>query len=220
MVRKAHRWGYLTRVPEIDFLKEPGKLPTYITPEHFGKLYANAGAARWPDCGPYSVAEWWQALLVTAYMTGWRIGSILSLRWEDVDLDKGKAVSRAQDNKGKRDQLTDLHPLVIDHLRKLKNFSPLVFTWDHNRRALFDELHAIQNAANVKPSGPKAFEGLHDCRRAFATNNAPNMTAEALQALMQRKDYQTTQRYIKMAQQLKPAVQNLFVPELPNIATG
>jgi len=31
---------------------------------------------------------------------------------------------------------------------------------------------------------------------------------------MQHKDYQTTQRYIAMARQLKPAAQNLFVPDL------
>ena len=33
----------------------------------------------------------WRALLVTAYMTGWRIGSLLALRREDVDLETGFA---------------------------------------------------------------------------------------------------------------------------------
>ena len=31
---------------------------------------------------------------------------------------------------------------------------------------------------------------------------------------MQHKDYQTTQRYINMARQAKPAAQNLYVPSL------
>ena len=44
--------------------------------------------------------------------------------------------------------------------------------------------------------------------------NAERLTPDALQALMQHKDYQTTQRYINMARQMNPAVQNLFVPEL------
>ena len=48
--------------------------------------------------------------------------------------------------------------------------------------------------------------------------NAATMTPEALQTLMQHKDYQTTQRYINMARQLNPAVQNLYVPELPAIS--
>ena len=35
---------------------------------------------------------------------------------------------------------------------------------------------------------------------------------------MQHRDYQTTQRYINMARQLKPAVQKLYVPELGIVA--
>ncbi len=220
ILRSAHRWGYLARVPEIDFLKEPGKLPTYVTPEHFAKLYLHADAPRWPNDGPFAPCDWWRALLVTAYMTGWRIGSLLALRREDIDLDRGQVLSRAADNKGKRDQRVPLHPIVADHLRKLASFSPLVFAWNHPRRGLFDEFHAIQTAAGVRPEGPKAFYGFHDLRRAFATMNAATLTPDALQALMQHKDYQTTQRYINMARQLNPAVQNLYVPELPTLAIG
>jgi integrase len=219
VVRKANKWGYLPRVPEIDFLKEPGKLPTYVSPAHFAKLYQHADAARWPHEGPFEPADWWRALMVAAYMTGWRIGSLLALRREDVDLETGFALSRAADNKGKRDVRVPLHPLVLDHLRKLASFSPLVFAWNHPRRALFDEFHAIQQAAKVRPDA-KRWYGFHDFRRAFATMNAATLTPDALQALMQHKDYQTTQRYINMARQLNPAVQNLYVPELPSVATG
>jgi integrase len=62
--------------------------------------------------------------------------------------------------------------------------------------------------------GAKEHYGFHDLRRAFATMNAATLTPDALQALMQHKDYQTTQRYINMARQLKPAVENLYVPKL------
>jgi integrase len=218
IVRKAHKWGYLPRLPEISFLKEPGKLPTFVTPEHFGKLYAHCDAASWPDDGHYTAADWWRALLVMAYMTGWRIGSLLALRRGDVDLDAGWALSRAADNKGRRDQKVPLHPIVVEHLRKLASFVPLVFMWEHPRRGLFDQLHAIQEAAGVHPEGGKAWYGFHDLRRAFATMNADKLTPDALQTLMQHRDYQTTQRYISMARQLNPAVQNLFVPELPTIS--
>jgi integrase len=217
VVRKAHRWGYLPRVPEIDFLKEPGKLPTYVTPEHFARLYQHCDAARWPAVAPYEPADWWRALLITAFMTGWRIGSLMALRRADVDLDNAWAVSRAADNKGKRDQKVPLHPIVVEHLRKLASFSPAVFAWDHPRRGLFDEFHAIQTAAQVRPEGAKEWYGFHDLRRAFATMNADKLTPDALQTLMQHKDYQTTQRYINMGRQLNPAVQSLYVPELPKI---
>ena len=32
VIRRAHKWGYLPKLPEFQFLKEPGKLPTYVTP--------------------------------------------------------------------------------------------------------------------------------------------------------------------------------------------
>jgi integrase len=79
---------------------------------------------------------------------------------------------------------------------------------------LFPEFHALQKAAGIKPEWGKDHYGFHDLRRAFATMNAERLTADALQLLMQHKDYQTTQRYISMARQLKPAAQNLFVPDV------
>ena len=49
------------------------------------------------------------------YMTRWRIGSLLALRWEDVHFEVGFALSQATESKGKRDQRIPLHPLVIEH---------------------------------------------------------------------------------------------------------
>jgi integrase len=189
-----------------------------VTPEDFQKLYNAVDVMRWPDDQPFTPSDWWRGLLMTAYLTGWRIGSLLALRWADVDIVKGTALSRAADNKGKRDQLVPLHPVALDHIAKLKSFSPTVFAWNRNRRALFIEFHDLQNEAKVNPVG-KLFYGFHDLRRAFATMNAGAMSADALQALMQHKDYQTTQRNINMARQLNPAVQNLFVPAF-SVAAG
>ena len=189
-----------------------------MTPEHFAKLYQAAGAVRRP-AQPFDAADWWRALLVTAYMTGWRIGSLLALRREDVDLEAGWALSRADDNKGKRDQRVPLHPIVVDHLRKLASFSPLVFPWNHARgRCSTNSTRCSKRRRTAR--GTKVRYGFHDLRRAFATMNADKLTADALQALMQHKDYQTTQRYINMARQLNPAVQNLYVPDLSKAASG
>ncbi len=219
-LRRANRWGYLPRVPHFDFLKVPGRLPTFVSAEHFSKLYEHAGAARWPNEGPYTTADWWQALFVMAYMTGWRISSLLALKWADVDLENGFALSRAEDNKGKRDQRVPLHPVVVDHLRKLVCFSATVFAWEHAKRALFTEFYKIQKAAGVRPEGGKSHYGFHDFRRAFATLNAGQMSGDALQVLMQHKSYQTTQGYINLSRQLSPAVQNLFVPQMPKVVSG
>jgi integrase len=169
----------------------------------------------------YPAADWWRGLLAVAYMTGWRIGSLLSLRWRNVDLKAASAISLAEFNKGGRDMVTPLHPLVVEHLERLTagSFGGRVFPWGEDRRRLWDQFAATQDAAKVKPAtGPKPHYGFHDLRRAFATMNADKLSADTLQALMQHRDYQTTQWYINMARQLTPAVHKLYVPELPALS--
>jgi integrase len=219
VLKKAKRWGYLPTLPEFSeaFVREPERLPTYVTPEHFAALYQAADAAKFPRGLPYPAADWWRALFMTAFMTGWRIGALLALRREDVDLDAGTAVTLAEHNKGKRDQAIDLHPVVVDHLKAIRSFDARVFPWTHGRRMIFTEFARIQAAAKVKPQRKERY-GFHDLRRGFATMNADRLTADALQALMQHRDYQTTQRYINIARQLKPAAHDLYVPPVGKAA--
>ena len=214
VLRKAVEWAYMPQVPRFRMLKEPKRLVRYVTPEDFAKIYHACKAAKRPINPNYSATDWWQALLTFIYMTGWRISEPLALTWDDVSLDNGTAITRAEDNKGKRDEQIPLHPIVVDHLRKIIDFSqlgnkPLVFFWNHNRRGLWTEFHAIQEEAGISPP-----YGFHDLRRAFATCNADRLSADALQTLMRHKDYQTSQRYINMAKQIDKAVDNLFVPDV------
>ncbi len=222
-LRNAYKWGYLKAVPEFEFERESKKLPQYVTPDHFAAMYASCDVATMPGEGHYQPAEWWRGLLVMAQLTGWRIGEILSLEWPDVDLAAGTAITRADDNKGSRDEVVALHPVVVSHLEPLQTFHPLVFPWENHRRTLDVEYARIQDAAEIhlpcnidRPHDctPACHRyGFHDERRAFATMNAPNMTREALQALMRHQSPITTARYINIAQQLNPAVANLHVPE-------
>jgi integrase len=209
-------WGMLPHLPKFPMEREPKKLPTYVPPEHFFALYAACEHARLPRDQAYPAAEWWRGLFITAYMTGWRIGALLALKRAEVDLKDGTALSRHGDNKGKRDVAVVLAPIVLEHLRRLPGFGPCYFPWHYRKERLFIEFARIQEKAGVKPLGKERY-GFHDLRRAFATMNADKLTADALQALMQHKDYQTTQRYINMARQMKPAAHNLFVPPLPAV---
>jgi integrase len=214
----AVEWGYLAKAPRFHMQKEHGRLPTYVTPDHFVLIYQACDQAKLPrGMANLTTADWWRALLVTAYLTGWRIGSLLALRREDVDLDGATAVSRAADNKGKRDVKSPLHPVVVEHLRRLAGFGPLVFA-PYDRRRIFEEFARLQKVAGLRLTGPRDHYGFHDLRRAFATMNADKLTPDTLQALMQHKDYQTTQRYINMARQLNPAVAGLCVPPTPRAA--
>ncbi len=172
VLRVAMDWGYMSQIPKFRMLKEPQKLVRYVTPEDFAKIYHACKVAKWPESPGYSATDWWRSLLTFIYLTGWRISEPLALKWDDVSLDSGTAITRAEDNKGRRDEQIPLHPIVVDHLRKLVDFSqlgdkPLVFFWNHNRRNLWTVFHAIQAGAGISPP-----YGFHDLRRAFATCNA------------------------------------------------
>jgi integrase len=218
----AVQWGYLSRVPHFRMEREPKRLPTYVTGEHFAAIYQACESARMPENLPYPAAEWWRGLIVVGYMTGWRISDMLGLRREDLDLEGGYDVTRFEDNKGKRDDRVKLHPVIVDHLRRLPGFTPTVFPWNHNRRTLDPEFHRIQRAAGINLPCPDRHEhtaachfyGFHDLRRAFATMNADKLSADALQTLMRHKSYQTTQVYINMARQMDQAVASLHVPDV------
>jgi integrase len=186
-------------------------------------IYGACDQARQPDDQPFPAAEWWRALLMTAYMTGWRIGDQLAMRKESVDLDGGTAITWHEDNKGKRDELVKLHPIVVEHLRRLTGFDSVFLPWNHHRRTLDEEFLRIQEAAGIKllcrnqkhEHTPHCHVySFHDLRRAFATMNANQLSADSLQALMRHKSYQTTQRYINMARQMDEAVAKLYVPDV------
>ncbi len=202
--------------------REPRKLPRYITPEHFPAIYQACDQARQPAGMPYSAADWWRGLLMLGYMTGWRIGDMLALRREDLDLADGYAITRWEDNKGKRDERVKLHPVVVEHLKLLPGFTPTVLPFPKGRWSLMAEFHRIQRAAGIELACREEHEhtaachvyGFHDLRRAFATNNAARIPADALQTLMRHKSYQTTQLYISMARQVDEAVNSLFVPDV------
>jgi integrase len=222
-LRVADEWGYLSRLPKVRMEKVPKHLPTYITAEHFAALYAACDQAKKPaDVPNVAPADWWRALIVMGYMTGWRVGDMLALRRDQLDLEAGLAVSLAEDNKGKRDELVKLHPVVVEHLRRLAGFTPTVLPWNQNQRTLYTEFARIQKAAGIQLPCPRAHEhtafchvyGFHDLRRAFATMNADKLTPDALQALMRHKSYQTTQVYINLARQMDAAVAGLHVPEV------
>jgi integrase len=124
---------------------------------------------------------------MTGYMTGWRIPELLALRRDDLDLEAGVAVTRAEDNKGKRDEQVKLYPVVVEHLQATRTFNPCALPWNYYRRTPRAAFMRLQEAAGVHRPCNEAHEhtrychvyGFHDLRRAFATMNADKLTADA-----------------------------------------
>src|SRR5262249_52769822 len=151
-------------VPKVRMEKEPKKLPTYVTPEHFPQIYAACDRAKLPnDLQGVTAGDWWRALLVMGYMTGWRISELLALRKDDLDLQGGIAITRAEDNKGKRDERVKLHPVVVEHLQKVRTFDTHVLPWNYDRRTLHAAFMRLQEAAGIHLPCTDAHEHTRYC---------------------------------------------------------
>jgi len=201
-----------------------------VTPDHFQAIYEACGVATMPEGLAVTPQEWWQSLLVFAITTGWRIGEILALRRNDVDMKTGAILTRAGDNKGGRDDTDHLPAEALHHVKGLVGFEPMLFTWPHDRRTMWVEFQRIQQAAGIylacrdedKHTCTEACHvyGFHAFRRGYATLNVDSMPASTLQRKMRHKSFQTTLRYIGLADKMKAASEAVYVPEFLKNKTG
>lgn len=113
-------------------------------------------------------------------------------------LSKAIATLTAERTKGRRDVRIELHPTVVDHLKKIVSFDPMVFSWPHPERALWDEFRKLKATAEV--DFPGAF---HRLRFGFANANVDHVPEDVLQHLMRHKCRTTTRHYVHQAQRMQ-----------------
>lgn len=226
----ARDWGYLAAIPKFRKQGELEQVGPVVSAEHFQQIYDACLHASLPTDLGVPAADWWQALLVFALTTGWRIDEILSFRREDLDLATGAIRTKAKDNKGKRDGIDHLTDVALDHVKRIVGFQPLVFFWPHGREQLWAEFHRLQEAAGVHLPCSTAGEhqctpachlyGFHALRRAYGTFNADRMPAPVLQKKMRHKSFTTTLRYIQLADKMKKNSENVYVPDFLRSRAG
>ncbi len=227
----AHEWSFLGVVPSLPDVPgfESDKL--FVTSEHFEALHKTLDTT--PDAvkhprskkAAFEPADWWKALIATLWLSGMRIGAALALRWEDVDLDTGWIMSRARNNKSKKDQRVFIGK-AAELLRKIKGFDSRVFPWDLDQTALYTHFGKLQRAAGIHLHCPAEHEhtdschvyGFHDFRRSHATYNhgRAGVSDRDLQTQMGHKSFATTQRYIKYAEEHTKTTYNAHLP--PSLA--
>jgi integrase len=162
----AARKKWAADFPELPRIKVPERLPT-------GRAYTLADVAtlinrakrRHGKTGGMPSAWWWSTVLYAAYCTGERFTALTSLRWGQVDLERGKVVFLGETRKGStRDIQRDIPPELVKMLSAQQGPpDALVWPWDRKSRAQWNSLKLLCKLAGVR------YRGFHGFRRTAAS---------------------------------------------------
>jgi len=185
-LNRAVRRGYLERNPASDVkqVREPEKELRVLTPQEVGRLLSACQSVRW------------KVLVALAVTTGMRLNEMLSLRWEDVDVETGTVWVRNRPGhltKSRRNRILALVPAICTMLGRVRHDGQFVLhtqagrLWRNNVQRGF--------GAIVKRAGiPRCT--LHDLRRTFISHLAMAGVNEAVvKELAGHAAISTTLRY-------------------------
>jgi integrase len=198
----AHIEGLHSEKPSnVAKVKEPKRSPEAWTLEQLGNILKSAGECE-GMVGDVPANVLWLALIWTAFNSGARVSAMMSIRWDDVDLESGWLKIRAEYQKHKEDQQVGLMPETIESLQRLAEYpraDETVFgVWRSDRtchgwKRLNMALRKILKRAGL-PHGRRDL--WHKIRRTFATQvNASGGLAMA-QTLLGHSSADVTMRYI------------------------
>ncbi len=130
-------------------------------------------------------------ILVTAYCTGMRKNEILTLKWENVDMEKGFIL--VEETKNDENKIIPINKLLQETLNSVKYSSPKENVFTFKGKPIQDTKTAF-NAALRRSGIDKCV--FHDLRHTFASNLVMNgVDIKTVQELLGHKSIMMTMRY-------------------------
>lgn len=164
----------------------------------------------------------WKAMMVTALRTGLRIGELLALKWEDIDLTAGRLFVRRtlwQDQegtpKGGKSREVALGDDVLAALKTHRHLKgPYVFCRPDGARFSHSEVKETVPRACKRAGLPKRLT-WHDLRHSFASHLVMRgVPLVAVKELLGHADIATTMVYAHLSPDVKRAAVKLL--DLPS----
>ena len=200
----ARKRGLIQTVPEIDWLKVPPQEFDFLDFEEADRLLAAVDAE-------------WRTMVLVALRTGMRMGELIALRWQDVDLVAGKITVRQNAVKGKigtpksgkarEIALSNEAVAALKGHRHLRG--PLVFCTMDSHMLKYTELrHPLWRAC--RKAGLRMVQ-WHSLRHGFASHLVMRgVPLKAVQELLGHATIQMTMRYAHLAPQVTRDAVNLL----------
>lgn len=178
-VKKGERKVYYIDRPLKDW-----KLPTVLSEDEMQRLLYHT----------HNVKH--RCLLFMLYSAGLRMSELLSLKWNDIDVDR--KVIYIRNAKGRKDRITLLSQVAytyIQHYRELYKSETWVFEGADKNQYSARSVNNVVKAAAAR-AGIQKRVSAHTLRHSFATHLLENGTdLRYIQTLLGHESSQTTERY-------------------------
>lgn len=186
-------WQWMARRRIVDSfplyqrLRVPHRTPRSWTIDELAKLYSACDKVKNVICGNVG-ANWWRALLATAWNTGERITALLSAEWPD--LSPPSLHVRAETRKANAaDEVYTLWPETVELIDRLTRDNLRIFEYASGRSALYHQFATILRHAELPNT---RYTKFHAIRVSHATwvqvsgGNASHALRHASPAVTQR----------------------------------
>lgn len=218
----------LANVPRVR-LTSPGR----PTPQHvttLAELQAMIAATprmtrpRQLHCPP---GDWWAALLLVLYYTGWRIGDVLRLRWPNLAGNVltcgGQSNGQSNGNASRKSAAGDAKQLADDVIESIERVRPPatlangppdvpIFPWPCCRRYLNASLDRLQTLAGI-PAERARYMKFHGVRKRHGVEVTKVAGAAAAQSSLGHTSIATTMNhYVPRAEASAPYIAQLPSP--------
>lgn len=192
---KASDWGYLHSVPKVTWLKTVDPEFDFYDFEEADRLVKAAD----PE---------WRTMILTALKTGMRVGELLVLQWDCVDLVAGRVVVRRSDWRGhvgppknRRTREIPLSPMLLEALKAHRHLKgDLVFCPDGEGGRPFRENELRRPLYRASRRAGLRRIGWHVLRHTFASHLVMRgVPLKAVQELLGHSTMEMTMRYAHLS---------------------
>ena len=185
MFHDAIRWGYMEQSPvqHIQKLHEEPQGFTFLESGEVMKLLENAGSV--------------YGLVMGGLMTGMRMGELLGLKWNQVNLRRGTIVLYR--TKSKKPRILPIHPDLGIYLEQVHKSAKGEYVFPQPTGEPWKDVHRAWNSA-LERSGINRHVRFHDLRHTFASHfmmSGGNILH--LQKILGHSDLKLTLRYAHLA---------------------
>jgi len=212
LLNLAVEWGELAFAPKLKQLKVQHKDIQFLSFEESDRFVQAASTE-------------WKAFVVTALKTGLRVGELLALKWEDLDLVAGRLLVRRtlwhdQEGTPKGGRTREV-PLSNEAIATLKAHRHLkgdyVFCETNGKRLTHSRVKSVV-PSTCKKAGLAKRVTTHELRHTFASHLVMRgVTLKAVQELLGHATIDMTMRYAHLSPDVKrDAVQLLDLVQTPD----